>query len=771
MRLGYSGAISYRTARLSDSRRRWTLVLVLGAALCPAFAAAASIEGLQRVDPKLVDGLVSDIAVDASRERIAKTIRDLYALEYFEWIKVVERDGQLVWQVKERPFVVEYETRGIDKLSDEDVAKAIAIKTNAFLDPKAVRTTKEAIDRKYREKGFDETSVEIRTESAGETGEVKVIIEAREINKIRITEVRIDGNRQVTDAEILDRLQSRPPSGISFISSQGKFDRQIAEADKYRVEGVYLEQGFLKVQVEGPSITYLPSEKSVIIEFSVQEGLQYNLGRLTFKGDLFFLDSTLRRFVGLTEGEPLNRLKLEDGVRRIVEAYSDFGFAFARVVPNFEFDDENRIAHVSVDITRGPMVYVRNIEVVGNTKSRDKVVRRELTIVEGELFSGSKVRQSRERVYALGFFESVTFETEAVGDDEIDLRIRVTERPTGTASAGVGFSSIDRFVGNLRLNFGNLLGYGLRLDLQLEFGGRRQSFSVSFSDPYLADTPLSLSVDMFRTRQRFFAGTSDIQPFTQNNIGGSIALGYKLALYSRYFLTFRDEVIDFSDIQIRSSRFFTDGETRSLMHTIRRDSRNHPYDAQSGNMTQASVETAGRFMGGDHDFTKYRTISQQFVSFAKNYLTLMFRGEAGLATTRGEAVPFAERYFLGGIFSVRGYEFRSVGPSLFVSTNPSDPSAGVSRVFVGGNKQLFFNTELLFPLIPPAGIKGVFFFDAGNTWLEEDRLLETGLRLGYGTGFRWFSPIGPLRFEWGFPIDRQPEERKRVFEFSIGTFF
>lgn len=747
------------------------LPLLLLALSGSATAQTPRIEGLFRVDPALVSDIVANASGPNARTSVADAIRDLYALGYFSWVRVeTDADGSWVWRFQERPFVLEVERRGIHELSDEKVVEAIAIKANAFLDPRDVRSTRDALIALYRENGFVDTDVSVRTEPAGPNGEVRVIIEADEITKVRIVEVRVMGNRDLTDVDLLARLQSQPPGAFSFLTSSGNYDRTVAEQDAMRLEAAYLEQGYLKIRVDGPNVTYLPGTPNVIVEYSVREGLQYNLGKLDFSGDLFFRRDTLEKFIGLESGKPLNRLRLDEGVQAIVEAYSDFGFAFARVVPNFTFDDANRIANVTLNIVRGPLVYVRQINISGNTKTRDKVIRRELLIEEGELFSGRSVRLSRERVFALGFFEAVTFETEAIDEDQLDLNIRVTERPTGTASAGLGYSSIDKFVGNLRLNFGNLAGYGLRLDLQLEFGGRRQSFSVGFDDPYFLDTPFSLGVNVFRNRQRFFNSSGNTQEFTQDNLGGSLSVGYKLATYTRFFVAFRDELIRFSDISIQSKRFFTGGETRSLSLTLRRDTLNHPFDPSRGNRFFVTAEFAGGFLGGDHTFNRYRFVDQQFYTFLK-FFTLSLRGELGFATSKGERVPFAERFFVGGIFTLRGYNFRSVGPSILVPIDPSDPYSNVSEVFVGGNKQVLLASELLFPLIPPAGIKGLFFFDAGNTWLEEQRLFATPLRMGWGFGFRWFSPIGPLRFEWGFPIDRRPDERKRVFEFSIGSFF
>lgn len=732
---------------------------------------AGRLEGLERVDPELIRNFVEPVTAGAPAAEISATIEQLYGLGYFRRVDVLRQNGELVWQLEERPFVREIQRVGLDSLSDDKIDKAIRIRSGVFLDPGAVRTTRLELERLYRDEGQAETEVAIRTEPLGPGGDVRVVIEARETGKIRIVEVRIGGNADFADAEILTHLESQPPSLMGMLSGRGTYDREAAERDRFRVEAFYLQRGYLKVQVDGPSVSFTADGRRVLIEYQVREGLPYDLGRIDFEGDIFFRRATLRDWIAINDGEPLNRIALEDGIRGIVEAYSEYGFAFARVEPEFIYDEARQIADVRIRISRGPLVYVRRIDVVGNTKTRDKVVRRELLIGEGELFSGRAVRQSRERVFALGFFENVTFETDAVAEDQLDLRIRVVERATGTASAGIGYSSIDRFVGNLRLNFGNLAGYGIRLDLQAEFGRSRQTFSVSFTDPYFLDSPFSLGVDLFRSRQEFFSSMAGLQSYTQSNLGGRLSLGYKIGIFNRVFLSFRDELTEFENLQLSSDRFFTGGETRSLTLTWRRDARNHPFDPTDGNLALASAEAAGYALGGDHTFTKYRVLGQQFFGFAKDLMSLMFKAEFGLATAPGQRVPFAERYFVGGIFTLRGYDYRAVGPSIMIPVNARDPYSDVTRVFVGGNKQALFSTELLFPILPPAGIKGVLFVDAGNTWLEEEPFFASTLRIGYGFGFRWFSPIGPLRFEWGFPVDRQPNERPRVFEFSIGSYF
>ena len=740
-------------------------------------AASIVFEGLKRVDSSLLDDQVSLYTFQATdtagQEReSAELVRTLYATGFFDNVTIERRGEQVVVTVSERPMVDAVEHSGIEELKEEDRDKAIRVHVGEFFDAQRIVDTRNALREAYIKEGIQDATIRISTVPNSE-GDVTIKIDVEEHDKVYIRSVRIMGNTHFTDEEILGKLQSSPRNMISWLTSKGTYDPVAVDVDVQRLDAAYQEQGYLKVQIQPPVVTWSEDRRWVDIVFGVIQNKRYKLGRVTYSGDLIFSQPLLRDQLDLEEGDWANRLKIEQTVQSVTDLYGDLGFAFARVGPDFEFDEVRNIAHLKYEIVRGKPVFFRLINVRGNTKTRDKVIRREMLVQEGQLYNGQRLRQSRERIFALGFFEDVSVTTRAFGPEQMDLTVLVREKSTGTISAGLGFSSVDSFVGTLKLNFGNLLGYGIRLDLNGEVGGRRKNVSISYLDPYFLDTKVSFGIDLYYTQQEYYlnALADEDQSYEQMRVGGQLTLGYLIGLYTRAYVGYRYDYVSLSSEAFNAEIFSQGGRTSALQFTLRRDSKNHVYDPTGGNINMVRAEVAGDPLGGDFVFEKYTGLTQWFYTpFWK--FTFMLRGEVGLATSRsGERIPFSERYFLGGIYSVRGYQSRSIGPQRSFLLDPAQPQGSSQVLVVGGNKQIFANAEMSFPIIPPAGIKGVVFFDAGNAWLEEQRYFATPLEFGYGFGIRWFSPIGPLRFEWGYPLFPETGQRKSVFEFTIGTFF
>jgi outer membrane protein insertion porin family len=724
------------------------------------------------VDKDLIKGYFQGFPSNPTQWEVSEKIRSLYELDFFSQIYVEydQEKNDFIWHFVERPFIKEVEIRGISAINEEKWKGKIPIQRGTFLTPKKIQQTEEFIKKLYEEEKEPIPRISVQKEQLNEKNEVRLTVEVEEEEEWKVLDVKIYGAEQIPLQELLKELETRPRGPFSFLTREGIYHTDSAERDRYRIEQFYLKRGFLKVKVDGPIVSQPLHHRGVIVEYRVSEGKPYKVGEIRIGKQSFFPPEKLREKIPLMGGEIFDRIAFEEGIQKIVDAFGEYGFAFARVDPKFSYREEENLADVELTILPGKPVFIRRIEITGNTRTRDKVIRREILLHEGELFHTSRVRESRERIFALGFFDAVTIETKGVGEDQIDLVVQVTERPTGTASAGVGYSSIDRFVGTVRVNFGNFLGYGLRLDFIGEFGGRRRSLIFSYTDPYFLDSLYSLGVDLNFSQQEFFSGFLFSTVYTQETRGGRITLGRKLGIYNRIFLGVRAEKIQFLGLPFTQTPFFSGGETRSLTLTLRRDTRNHPFDPSKGHIVQGSVEWAGKPLMGDFLFTKYDFITQFFHTLF-SYLTFSTRGEIALATTPGERVPFAERYFLGGIFTLRGYNFRTVGPKIYIPENPSIPGSPLLLIHTGGNKMFLVNNELLFPLIPPAGIKGVLFLDLGNVWEEEENFFSRPLRSGYGFGIRWFSPIGPLRFEWSFPYKPLPDEPPRLFDFTIGTFF
>jgi len=462
-------------------------------------------------------------------------------------------------------------------------------------------------------------------------------------------------------------------------------------------------------------------------------------------------------------------------------------------------DLEKRTIDLTFDIDKGSKVFFERINIRGNRKTRDKVVRRELKISEGELYNQTNLEISRRRVNALGFFEKVDISTKRGSSDEfIEVNVEITERPTGTFQIGAGFSSVENFIAQAQISQNNLFGRGQTLALQAQLSGLRQLFLLRFEEPYFFDSNWTFAFTLFNTTRVY-------RNFLRNASGGNLTWGYPLTYEARAFLTYRLEQVGISTSsggtllsggggldnppqQVFS--LFRGGLTSSLRASANWDSRDNRLFPRSGFFHNAFVELADTFTGSENVFVRYGGFSRFYKPIWGPFV-LKLNAEVGVVTSRsGEGVPISERYLVGGINDIRGFLQGSLGPQITVA-QPGEPGP-LAPLQLGGNLQIIWNSEIEFPLFERVGISGVVFFDAGNAYNLEDkwcnrsaagaspkvdpcfafpRSVTEGRRTSVGFGFRWFSPIGPLRFEWGIPLDRQPGEEPLVFEFTIGNFF
>jgi outer membrane protein insertion porin family len=363
----------------------------------------------------------------------------------------------------------------------------------------------------------------------------------------------------------------------------------------------------------------------------------------------------------------------------------------------------------------------------------------------------------------LGYYEDIVpAMPRGSTDNKIDLNIDVKEKPTGTFTIGAGFSSADKFLFNAEISKDNFLGLGLRGQISAQLSGRRQLFNVGLTEPHLLDSPYLVSVNGFRTDVEYTS-------FDRSSFGGEIQLGRNLWELISGSVAYRLEDVSIGNIDPSLSAFFQDGITSSVTFAISRDARDNRLFPKKGTFNSLSLETAGGALGGDNEFFKARLNSRFYYPI---FMDVIFRAQGQLGyigSITGKPPPIFERFFLGGINSIRGYESRSIGSTRQVAT--LDPTSGDLEFIIGGNKELVFNTEIGFPIVPAVNIQGVFFFDAGNTFDNGEHIDITDLRTSAGMGVRWLSPLGPLRFEYGFPLNAKPGDRKSPFEFTIGTSF
>ncbi|HUT99853.1 MAG TPA: outer membrane protein assembly factor BamA [Myxococcota bacterium] len=632
------------------------------------------------------------------------------------------------------------------------------------------------INQYYYDHGFINVKVsEPVTEISRDRKSLYLTISVEEGEQYRFGNMDFAGDLLCNDRQLLDRIETAIDDGgvglplsreLALELRKRMSDKEMA-ALKISVLSA-LEQEVTKRIYKGIwEENQPPRPKSGLLRERVRTEL---LARL--KTDV------LKMLLLIKPGEIFNRTNLGMSMFRIQDIYKDRGFAYVEVVPSTNVDAEARIADIKFNIQKGSKVFIEEIEIEGNVKTRDKVIRRQLRVYEGEYYSGTGLAISHRRVNSMGFFEKVEIsESKGSRPDRIVIKVKVKERPTGTFQIGAGFSSVENFIATAQISQQNLFGRGQTLALMAQLSSLRQLFSLSFIEPYFLDTNWYFGFRVFNTQLDYYT-------FVRKASGGDLTLGYEFIDDWRLSLTYTLENVDVSERGgMRYYNLFSDGWTSSLRLTISWDTRDNRLFPTSGHLLQGSVEHASKYTFSENEFTRLSWVTRYYWPVIwgivlKSNITLGY-------ITPG--APIFEKYFVGGIYTVRGYEPRSIGPRQDLAAEKWAPGSYLTPSSVGGNKQVIGNIELEFPIFPQVNIRGVIFLDAGSSYGEgehifserysedadKNRLKETWLGMYWSTGFgfRWFSPIGPLRFEWGIPLTPRPGDKDILFEFTIGNFF
>jgi outer membrane protein insertion porin family len=557
----------------------------------------------------------------------------------------------------------------------------------------------------------------------------------------------------------------------------------------------YMDQGFVNVKVGKPAIGLSPDRRFLFVSIGVEEGEQYTIGKIGFSGELLGEEPALRHLLETKAGTLFSRSRVGKDLFAIGDVYKDRGFAYANISPQTQVDEKQRLIDLTFDVQPGLKCRFEKIEVVGNDKTRDKVVRRELRFYEGESFSGAAMRVSKGRVMSLGFFETVEITTKkGSAEDLIVATVEVKEKATGSFQLGAGFSSYENFILTGQISQQNFFGWGQTLSLQVQWSSVRQLGQIQFVEPYFMDTRWTFAFDVYATESYYTS-------FNRRAVGGNLTWGYELSglapIWSfasrledmRIFGTYTNEYVSVSGNAQYVYNQYRSGATSALRFAWQWDKRDNRIFPTSGFFLNASAEVAPPFMAPSQIFGQNVNLFSRYAFDARVYRPLFFGVVAKAKLTLGlirnwdaeHIVPISENYYAGGINSVRGYRMLSISPEERVPSNPNDPMAPLASIATGGNKQIILNFELEFPLVQSSGIKGVLFADAGNVLAAgawKDTTVPNSLYKSVGLGFRWFSPMGPLRFEWGFPLNRRKDpitgnyiDQPVDFQFTIGNFF
>lgn len=743
------------------------------------------IKGNRKIEAEAIRAkMITKEGAAYSDDLVRNDIQELFDTGYFYNVEVDRSEGAeiiLTYTVTEKPSVAEIEYDGNDEIDDDELRETAALKPYEILDMGKIREATEKLEKLYEDKGFFLARVNHKITPV-EGDNVKLKFEIKENDKVRVKRVSFQGNKKMGSKKLKDSMITQEGGFFSFLSGSGAYKQEAFDRDIQMLNVLYFNEGYVQVKIDRPQVYVTPDKKAIYISIRIEEGEQFKVGSVDFTGDLLFSRTELFETTQIEEQDLFRYQILQDDLRALQAKYGDLGYAYANPIPRTRIREADREVDITFEIDKGHKVYLGKISTIGNTKTRDKVVRRELRIVEGELYNETRRRESLENVKRLGYFEEVNFNTKAPKGrpDIMDIDIVVKERNTGTIQIGAGYSSYSKFVFNGQVNQINFLGRGQKLGVSIDLSKRQSLYKASFTEPYFMDTEWSVGGDVYRSSREVPEAF-----YEETKTGGAIRVGHPLAPYLDGFIRYKlDETELKLDETNGDKQLFpvetANGTTSSVTLTLEYDKRDDRFTPSKGVFGSVSLEYAG--IGGTKNYTKgfgtfryYRKMFGVNDLVWRNNLTYGF-----ISSNDNNPPPFNELFLLGGANSLRGYEWFTIGrrkrsqkayDQAFLANggNAAEAEKQAQRPF-GGTQQLYYNLEMQFPMISEAGIKGVIFYDVGAA---EDSLDLEDFRQDVGFGFRWFSPIGPLRFEWGFPIHRRQDfdESPVNFEFAIGAPF
>lgn len=736
--------------------------------------ASIEIRGAKRIEVPAIAGRLTLKAGDRyTPDTVRGQVKILYDTGFFEDVQVetesIAEGMAVTFVVREKPFITEIVFDGNEQLTDEKLKEKTTIKSQTFLDQQQAKESAETIRLAYQHDGYYNAQVVPVIEALDEERK-RLTFHITEGEKAKVKTVIFEGLRAATKTEMLTVMSTRewiPWYGLvtrlklpSVVSDAGVLKREELTNDVERIKEVLLNKGYFNVRVGQPSVELTEDKKWFTVTYHITEGEPFTIGDIGFRGHTVFEEPELREGLRLKEGEIFQRAKIRDEISRITDLYGSKGYSFAEVMPNVIPNNEERTVGLVFNIKEGEMMRIRQINIYGNDKTRDNVIRREIRVDEQDVIDTASLKRSFQRLNNLNFFETVEILPAQVAPDKVDLNVRVKEKPTGMFSLGGGFSTLDRLVAIADITQGNLGGYGYMARIRGQLGQRRSLGSITFRNPYLNDSLTSLQIDGYRSMTNYLS-------YFEERTGGNVTFGRWLSEYVTGSISAFGEILTFRDplagicpnlVPTVCEQLGTQSTT-GFRTSLFRDTRDYYIDPRTGWRFGGGVDVGTPYLGGSNNFVKYYVDVIKVTPLPLD-MRISLRGRYGEIQPLGDTrIPLNERFFVGGINTMRGFAFGRAGP-----TTPANTP-------IGAAKQLIFNAELIFTISSEAKLNGVLFFDYGKGFREDEPLSVAELRPAAGIEGRWISPFGPLRVAYGLNLDRRSNERFGVFEFTIGTLF
>ena len=733
------------------------------------------VEGIQRTEAGTVFSyLPVRVGESFTEDKAAEAIKALFATGFFKDVRVEVEGDVLVVVVEERPAIASLEFVGMKEFDKETIKKAMrdfGLAESRILDRAVLERAEQEMKRQYLTRGL--YSVEVKTTTTPlERNRVAVTFQIDEGAAAKIKQINIVGAKAFPEKDLLELLSQSTGNWLSWYSKNDQYSRQKLSADVEILRSHYLDRGYLEFNVDSTQVSITPDKQDIYITISITEGEKYTIDGVKLSGDLLLPEEELRKLVKLVPGEEFSRKKLTETTKAISDRLANDGYAFSNVNAVPEPDREKRSVSFTVFVDPGRRVYVRRINVAGNSKTRDEVVRREFRQFEGAWYDGEKITRSRARVDRLGHFDGVTVETPAVPGttDQVDVNLTVKEKPTGNLAFGAGFSSSENLILSTSISQQNLFGSGKALTLSLNSGSINKTYSLSFTDPYYTADGISRGFDVYL--RNVDPSRLGIGNYRTSSVGAGMRWGFPIREDDRinFGLAVDQTTIDvFENSPGRYTEFvneFGDSNT-SLVGTIgwARDTRDSFVYPTTGGTKRVNVEVS--LPPGSLRYYKASYQQQQYIPLFWDFV-IALNGEIGYGDGYNDKpLPFYKNYYAGGIGSVRGFQTSSLGE------RDVDANGNVLRTTIGGNRRLVGNAEILFPL-PGTQDKTLrlgTFIDAGQVWSSGDTLNLGDLRYSAGVSVSWSSPMGPLKFSIAQPLNKEPLDRLQKFQFQLGSTF
>lgn len=774
------------------------LIAVACLALCSGYASAVSpftvrdirVEGIQRTEAGTVFGYLPVRVGDTfNDDKAAAAIKALYATGFFKDVRI-EVDGDvLVVMVEERPAIASVEFSGVKEFDKDQLTKSlkeIGLGQSRILDKSLVERAEQELKRQYLSRGLYGVQI-TTTVTPIERNRVNVTFAVEEGDIARIKNINVVGNKAFSEKELREQLKLSTSGWFTWFSKSDQYSKQKLAGDIEALRSFYLNRGYLEMQIESTQVSITPNKKDIYVTVNLTEGQKFKIADVRLEGQMLGREKELAALVDLKKGDVYSGEKMTLSTKKISERMGVFGYAFANVNASPEINREKNEVSFTIFVDPGKRIYVRQISVAGNERTRDEVIRREFRQLESSWYDGDKIKLSRDRLGRLGFFTNTEIDTPEVPGtaDQVDLNVRVTEKPTGNIMVGAGYSSTERLTLTASINQANAFGSGNNIGIDFNTSKIFRTISLSHTNPYFTEDGVSRTVEVFMRTQRPPLFLNSINYLVETK-GANVRFGVPFSEFDRVFFgigleatkvrtfenspqRFKDYVSDFSSDSVDGV-----GSADSLAYPLtiawQRDKRDSALVPSRGRFQRVNFEVSP---GGSASY--YRSTYQQQYFTPLPYFssaTLALNGEINYgAGISGSPYPIFKNYYAGGIGSVRGYFAGSLS-----ANQPSSPTSGFFNPPIGGQARLIANAELQLPF-PGSGtdrsLRWFTFLDGGQVFNPQsgEPINFNDLRFSTGLGLSWISPVGPLKLSLGYPINPKPYDRLQRFQFQLGTGF